>query len=392
MRNVLLLFFLVPLMTYAQQASYKAHIYNDLEDKFPVRIEFSGDSDTLLVINAEETISLPIYTKKSDTLVYRFKDYNAEIGLYPKTQTRLEGYWINYESDVAKRRFVEIDFSSKEIEQTEEQPAFSGRWEAEITKGSRSYPALIQLKNQGSKMYGTIMTNAGDYRHLEGVFNPIRNTFYLSSFNGNSIFKMEGTFVGDSLIGRLFGVVTNTHTIRGVRNPHFELPDSKSLTTVSNDKDFNLDLNNEWGEPQQFKKLIENKVAIVSIFGTWCPNCIDETNYFNEIQKKFPELQIICVAFEATDDVLEQQKRIQGFKQRKNINLPFLIAGKANTQNVFKHFPMITSFGGYPTIFLLDKSGAITEIYTGFNGPATGIYYELFKEEFERKIRNLLQE
>ena len=46
----------------------------------------------------------------------------------------------------------------------------------------------------------------------------------------------------------------------------------------------------------------------------------------------------------------------------------------------------------YPTTVIVDKTGKVRKIHTGFNGPATGDKYAEFKKEFEDFVNVLLNE
>lgn len=390
-----ILFFLLttfPILLQAQ--NYNLYIQNDLGEWLPARINFQNinGKKVLNIKNSEENIQLMPKTGQNDTLFYHFVDYNAEIALIKEANNMYSGYWINYESSVPKKRLVVAfpDNSSLPDKYIAPQP-FNGNWKAKIIRQNRATEAILVLKQNKDEIYGTIRTNSGDYRYLQGLVTD--DGFYLSSFSGNSAFYMVAKYQNDTIKAVLHGLTTNDIQLIAIHDEAFQLSDAENLTKVINDKPFNLNLPNDKGIPQDFENLIKNKVSIVSIFGTWCPNCVDETNYFNELQKKFPELKIITVAFENTDDLHEREKRVQGFIQRKNIDnrIIFLLAEKPNGENVKKHFPMIDKFSAYPTSFLIDKQGKIRVIHTGFDGPATGIFYDKYKEEMERNIENLLK-
>lgn len=393
MKQLLTIVIFLPLFGFSQQLEeWNFSIKNDLEEWIPLRIYFhisTPDDRSIVIKNAEEKIHLSPYKIVEDTAFYRFLDYNAELALIKKDAFNYDGYWVNFENEPVKKRSVKATVKAEGYDRNENHIPYNlnGNWKSSITRKSNSSVAILMIQQQKDILYATIRTNAGDYRFLEG--KVYENSFWLSSFSGNSVYYLKGTVINDTIKARLSGLKTNDIYIEGVKDSLYELPDGKTLTKVINNQTFQLNLKNELNQPVDFFKSIANKVAIVSIFGTWCPNCVDEVNYFNELQEKFPSLEIICVAFENSENEVERQKRIQGFKQRKNISIPFLIAGKPSTENIFFHFPMIDKFGGYPTSFLLDKSGKIVEIYTGFNGPATGTYYDLFKEELEEKIRSL---
>ncbi|MGZ3751530.1 MAG: peroxiredoxin family protein, partial [Mucilaginibacter sp.] len=48
----------------------------------------------------------------------------------------------------------------------------------------------------------------------------------------------------------------------------------------------------------------KNKVVIVQILGSWCPNCMDETPYLVSYYKKFHSkgVEIVGLAYERTTD------------------------------------------------------------------------------------------
>jgi hypothetical protein len=54
--------------------------------------------------------------------------------------------------------------------------------------------------------------------------------------------------------------------------------------------------------------------------------------------------------------------------------------------------PEVENFSGYPTTLFIDKKGNVRKIHTGFTGPATGLFYEDFKKEFNVLIDSLLAE
>lgn len=392
MKRHLLTLFIILFGQIVMAQRYNLYIKNDVNEWIPVRMGFNHEN--LEVYNAEETIQLPLYAKRGDTLIYHFIDYNAEIAIVKGENSIYSGYWINFESAVAKKReiFAYPDFS-KSPDKNIAPELFSGRWKASILSNGREIPALMILTQKQDKIYGTIRTNSGDYRYLEGLVDG--DEFYLSSFGGNSVFSLSCKLdkVTGEITGIFHNITTNNTGFKAIKDDKYDLPNAETLTKIANDLPFNLNLKDEKGIQQNFEELTKDKVTLISIFGTWCPNCVDETNYFNnELIKKFPTLKIITVAYEATDNEMEQQKRVQGFIQRKNIQgIQFLIAKKASEAHVRENFPMIDSFHGYPTTFLVDKNGKLIAIHTGFNGPATGILYNQYKENLEFKIKTLLK-
>jgi len=57
-----------------------------------------------------------------------------------------------------------------------------------------------------------------------------------------------------------------------------------------------------------------------------------------------------------------------------------------------KALPEVEKVSSYPTTIFIDKKGKVRKIYTGYNGPATGLFYEEFKQDFNALMDQLLAE
>ncbi len=130
--------------------------------------------------------------------------------------------------------------------------------------------------------------------------------------------------------------------------------------------------------------------------GTWCPNCLDETkflvNYLKENKKL--DVEVVALAFEYAKTEEKAFKSINGLKTAIGVDYPILLAqfGTSNKSKAQEKLPMLNHVLSYPTTIFIDKNGAVRKIHTGFNGPATGDKYEVFKEEFDGFIKALAKE
>jgi thiol-disulfide isomerase/thioredoxin len=137
-----------------------------------------------------------------------------------------------------------------------------------------------------------------------------------------------------------------------------------------------------------------NKVKIVQIMGTWCPNCLDEARYFNTLYKKYNKdgLEIVAVAFENGTNTQVILDKLNKYKKVNNINYTMLYGGKAGNEFALKVFPYLNKVMSFPTAIYFDKNNKIRKIYTGFYGPGTGKYYEDYTASTEKFIEDLLAE
>ena len=140
----------------------------------------------------------------------------------------------------------------------------------------------------------------------------------------------------------------------------------------------------------------DNKVVIVQIMGTWCPNCLDESKYYTKYYQANAErgLEIVALAFEYAKTEDKAFASIKRLRDKLDISYPILLAqyGTSDKAKAQEKLPMLNHVLSYPTSIFIDKTGKVRKIHTGFNGPATGEKYEEFKTEFESFVGGLLQE
>jgi peroxiredoxin len=137
----------------------------------------------------------------------------------------------------------------------------------------------------------------------------------------------------------------------------------------------------------------KNKVVIVQILGSWCPNCMDETGYMVNYYKKYHNkgVEVIGLAYERTTDFEKSKKALQQVKDRFKVTYPLLITGyTSDKKQTAQSLPMLSKVVGFPTTIIIDKSGDVQKIHTGFSGPGTGEHYTEFISEFEKLTDDLL--
>ncbi|CAA9476742.1 MAG: putative lipoprotein [uncultured Segetibacter sp.] len=73
----------------------------------------------------------------------------------------------------------------------------------------------------------------------------------------------------------------------------------------------------------------KNKVVIVQLMGSWCPNCMDETAFLSEYYNKNKQrgVEIIALAYEYSTNFERSQKSLKKFQQRFDVQYPVLIWG-----------------------------------------------------------------
>ena len=135
-----------------------------------------------------------------------------------------------------------------------------------------------------------------------------------------------------------------------------------------------------------------NKAVIVQILGTWCPNCMDETNYLAQLYDKYKDqdLEIIALCFELFEGE-KANAAIDRFQEHTKANYTFLHAGGANKKEAAKQLPMLSKVISYPTAIFIGKDKKVHKIHTGFTGPGTGKHFEKLSKEFEEAIELMIK-
>ncbi|MCH7780362.1 MAG: TlpA family protein disulfide reductase, partial [Acidobacteria bacterium] len=136
----------------------------------------------------------------------------------------------------------------------------------------------------------------------------------------------------------------------------------------------------------------QNKVVLVNLFGSWCPNCNDATAYLVELDERFRErgLSIVGLAFEMTGDFSRDAEQVRVYRDYHGIEYPLLIAGTADKTAASKAFPLIERVKSFPTTIFMDGDGNVHMVYSGFSGPATGEAYTRLQTLFESTIEEIL--
>ena len=129
-------------------------------------------------------------------------------------------------------------------------------------------------------------------------------------------------------------------------------------------------------------------MTILQIMGSWCPNCLDETNYFKTLHEKYNAdgLQIVALGFESQKTKRERKKHLRIFSKKAKLPYQVLLAGRASKKEASQRFSMLNKVISFPTTLFVNSKGEIIHIHTGFNGPATGGIFNMYKKETERII------
>lgn len=382
---------------------WRATLKTSSAAEIPFNFELLDSADTkyINIINGKERFRVDEISFTSDSVFIQMPLFDSEIRAKNKGGI-LTGHWIKHLADSNSV----MEFNAKAGEDwrffkanKNSSSNIAGRWSATFTSldSADTTIAVGEFREENDRLSGTFLTSTGDYRFLEGTVSD--NKLYLSCFDGGNAYLFTANIQNDSTIidGKFYSGFSGIENWRASKDEKATLPDAYSLTALK--KGFNkIDFTFPALDGRKISlsdKKYKNKVVLVQFFGSWCPNCMDETAFLVPFYNKYNKkgVEIIGLAYERTKDFERSKLNVKRLHDRFNVPYEMLITGYTKDKaDVLQSLPMLNSFEAFPTLIIIDKKGTVRKIHTGFSGPGTGKYYTDFVQEFEKTIEALLAE
>ncbi len=273
-------------------------------------------------------------------------------------------------------------------------PSIDGTW-ITTANSKRDEAAWRFIATQtGADVEATILRLDGDTGTLTGSFHDGR--FVLSHFSGARPLLLEVTPQEDGTLRLEMNKTTELRAARAesaaadaigkptesgryttMKDPserfRFSFPDLEGRTVSNTDTRF------------------QGKVVLVSISGSWCPNCHDEAPFLVSLYSKYRAkgLEIVSLSFEEGKQ-LENPKRLRAFIADYGIDYTVLLPGEP--KELAAKVPQAVNLTSFPTTFILNRDGRVDAIHAGFPSPGSGTFYEEAEREITEIVERLLAE
>jgi len=350
------------------------------------------------VHNGAEEIEVQDVEFRKDSFLLRMPLFDSEFRGVLVNDSTIKGEWFNYlkgpqyhipfvASAHADQRFLGPSNGKANV---------TGTWETHFSKGTDDAYNAIGLFEQhaNGRATGTFLTETGDYRYLEGIVQD--DSLKLSCFDGSHAFLFLAALKGDSLVGSFRSGTHWEEPWVATRNEAFTLRNPDSLTALREGYDmvnFRFpDLNGQLVSPTDPR--FKGKALLVQVMGSWCPNCVDETNLLNELYGKYKDkgLDVIAVAFEKYPDTTRAMAGLRHFQKTLGVKHTLLYGGVATKENAAEKLPFLDHIMSYPTCIFVDRNGKVRRIRTGFYGPSTGEHYLKYRRNLDAFVQQLMEE
>lgn len=357
------------------------------EKTIPFQLEFKNPTDVELV-NGAEVIPLS-YSRNKQSILIPIQGFDANLELNLK-DGKLNGFW-NRPSKVPPYHEVVKGSPTSQPMRLPDYP-LPFKWKMELIEKDESTDAILLFSAHQDGKYASILTPTGDYRYLTP--NLDGDTLTLTGFDGVFAFYVTGELEANSFVGKLYAGKSWNQDFKASVNEGFELPDPTEATKYKGDIT-KVELPLLEGDVQKvINAKNQGQVKIIQIFGSWCPNCIDETRFLTKWseENKDKNVSISMISFERSPNKKHALKMLKKSKKLYGINYPIYIGGYEKSDKVEDALPGLENFISFPTTLFIDKKNNVRKIHAGFSGPATGKYYDKFVMDFNSLVDKLLSE
>ena len=358
---------------------------------FVIDIHKKNSTFTGTLHNGEETIQLRGLTFANDQLKIPLQMYEMSLEMKLSAQDSMTGFLVRHnKKPVVKTPVMALHGEKERFPEEKSKPRIdlNGRWSVVMTdEQALKTDGIIVFKQKGNDLHGTIMTPTGDYRYFGGFVSGVE--FEAASFDGIYNYLIRGVVQNGKLKAK---ILANYKTsVEGKKDDKAQLPDAYKQTQV---EAINFQFPDLTGKQVSLKdpKYL-NKPVIITFFGSWCPNCIDEMNYlipwYNENNKR--GIEVVALAFERSLTEADAKKQLMKVQKTKNVPYDLLLAGSTSEDKPAQKIPGLKNFIAFPTTVFLNKKHEVVKVHAGFNGPSTGEFYDKWKTEFTETVSELLK-
>jgi thiol-disulfide isomerase/thioredoxin len=362
--------------------------------EIPFRFEIAGSGKAIKgsFFNGDEKVTSTTGSFENGALILSFDEYGTKVEATFK-DGRLDGQYSRGTRGAPypfqAKRFAPAPVGVAPI------PAIAGLWNVQVGKSSKGEAAWqLIVRQSGAEASAAILRVDGDTGALTGTYRD--GKFVLSHFSGARPLRLELTPGSDGTLSVVQNQDNPFTAVRAEQARAKGLPQPSDPSRFTSVKDPTEPF--RFSFPDLSGRVVSNtddkfrgKVVIVSISGSWCPNCHDEAPFLGELYKKYRSrgLEIVSLSFEE-EAQLKNPVRLRAFMKRYGIEYTVLIPGEP--EELAERVPQGVNLSSFPTTFFIGRDGRVRAVHAGFPGKASGEFHTQAKEESTATVERLLAE
>jgi thiol-disulfide isomerase/thioredoxin len=316
---------------------------------------------------------------------------------YFKTELRLEpsdkgiaGVYHSFRSN----RDMKVEARTHQNPPAPAQPPakLDGEWELRIVGNEKAPTYQLLFQQSGADVKGTVLRVDGDEGTMVGRVEGTH--FAMSHFSGDRPTTLTGELKPDGSIEITRGA-TKAVALRPAEARARKLPpplDPATHARAKNpDEAFHFSFPDLNGRPVS-EANFRGKPYIVTVTGSWCPNCRDEAPFLAELYERYhgKGLEIAALCFEDASDT--EHVQLRAFVKKFGMQYPALLAGEPNAETLKSAVPQIENLTAYPSSIYVGRDGKVRAVHTGFPGPGSGEELARVKREIRDLVEHMLAE
>ncbi len=366
--------------------------------KVPFRMEFQGSAESLkgALLDGDSRIWSTSGSVENGKLHLRWDYFDSDLTAEWKDGAWRGEYVRRTRAGLVKRTFEARPYQPA-AEPAKAEASLAGHWILKADTASRGNVMEAVFRQSGAEVTGTVQRIDGDFGVLGGKI--AQKHAVLSHFDGIRATLLEVSIEPDGTLSgsinkriRFTAVKAGQAAALGIPQP----PDPSQFTSV---KDPTVpfafrfqDLEGNWVANTDAR--FHNKVVLVTLTGSWCPNCHDEAPVLADLYRRFHAtgLEVVALGFEYTGEVERDREQLRAFARRHKLPYTVLLAGTTEDGEVERKLPQIKSFGAFPTTFFLGRDGRVRAVHAGFAGPANPEEHKRLVRETQELVEHLLAE
>jgi len=354
--------------------------------RVPFRLEVTESPARVCFFEDTQPVCSTSAQIEAGALVAQWDYLNSELHLAPKDDG-LAGSFRNRRA----RQPSDVEARHHQPPAAPARPSakLGGEWEVHSNQG-RDVSWQLLLQQSGADLKGTILRVDGDVGTLVGRIDGAH--FQISHFAGDRPTLVEGTLLDDGTLdlaqgrAKLYALRPAEARARNLPPP----PDPSTFAKARNSSErFHFSFPDLDGRTFT-EKDFAGKPLIVSITGSWCPNCRDEAPFLGELYRRYHPagLQIVGFCFENADD--PSNAPLRAFIRKFAIEYPMLLTGEPSSLRAA--VPQIDNIGAFPTSIYVGRDGTVKRVHTGFPSIGSGEELTRVKDELRAVVEQMLAE
>ena len=211
-------------------------------------------------------------------------------------------------------------------------------------------------------------------------------------FDGRFIYKVRAMVKNSFIDGHVWAGMTGYYRFKGIASDYATLEDPEEMSSLREDyTHFEWHLPGLDGDTVHFDSRTITKPTILTIQGSWCPNCMDEGRVLDMFYREFEgDIDVYGLSYEYSGTHEKATAAVQKMQRDLGTSFPMVIATYDPKQDRNTILPL-EQIRSYPTSIMLDHQGNVVKIYTGFYGPSTK-EYETYVKETREELESLVIE